>query len=397
MDLVRADAIAARAHLAAHGWIARNSESFRHLPPPDAPLWLGGGDAGTPASDAGSAWTLKSTGANVQARWLDASDHAQRIELLEGLPRTEDAEAAPFAWAHRALLGDGLRVRVPAAVSGGSTLLRIGRLPADGVEAPLLAIELQAGAHCTLVETHEAGEATQNLQVHIRLAPGAQLRHVRLVTPSAGAYLAHHVQVRLDDTARYEQFLLATGSSYHLQRTLLGLEAPSATARASGVLLAAGTALEQQVRSRHDAAATQSHVEMLALGSGAARIVGNAHTYIAPGARGADVRQRLAGIPTAGQPKLVLRPHLEIHHDDVQAAHGATWGALPEEALFLARQRGLDEASAKALIVEGLARAVLAGGLDESGEADLTGLDAALGAAVSRHLAAEAAKGIPHG
>ncbi len=71
------------------------------------------------------------------------------------------------------------------------------------------------------------------------------------------------------------------------------------------------------------------------------------------------MRQRLSGIPLGGQPRLILRPHLEILHDNVQAAHGATWGALPADALFYARQRGLDEASARALITEGMARAVL--------------------------------------
>ena len=55
----------------------------------------------------------------------------------------------------------------------------------------------------------------------------------------------------------------------------------------------------------------------------------------------------------------MLRPHLEIEHDNVQAAHGATWGALPEDALFYARQRGLDEASARTLIVHGMASALL--------------------------------------
>ena len=71
------------------------------------------------------------------------------------------------------------------------------------------------------------------------------------------------------------------------------------------------------------------------------------------------MRQRLNGIPLAGEPRLVLRPHLEILHDKVQAAHGATWGALPQEALFYARQRGLDETSARALIIEGMATALL--------------------------------------
>jgi len=87
--------------------------------------------------------------------------------------------------------------------------------------------------------------------------------------------------------------------------------------------------------------------------------VSNAYTRIAPGADGADVRQRLTGIPLAGHPRLVLRPHLEILHDNVQAAHGATWGALPEAALFYAAQRGLNDARARALITEGMARALL--------------------------------------
>jgi Fe-S cluster assembly protein SufD len=109
---------------------------------------------------------------------------------------------------------------------------------------------------------------------------------------------------------------------------------------------------------------------------------------MAPGCSEAATRQRLDGIPTGGQPRIVLRPHLEIHHDEVQAAHGATWGALPEDALFHARQRGLDEASAKTLIVGGLARAVLARAVDDAQWPESFQCDAALEAAVARHLAA---------
>ena len=80
----------------------------------------------------------------------------------------------------------------------------------------------------------------------------------------------------------------------------------------------------------------------------------------------------------------MLRPHLEIHHDQVQAAHGATWGALPEDALFHARQRGLDEAQARALIVAGLARAVLARAIDDAQLPAALRLEAALAAGLAR-------------
>jgi len=128
-----------------------------------------------------------------------------------------------------------------------------------------------------------------------------------------------------------------------------------------------------------------------------AHMVANAHTRIAPGAADAEVRQRLTGIPTDGQPRLVMRPHLEILHDQVQAHHGATWGALPEDALFYARQRGLDERSAHALIVEGLAGALLQQAFPDDADLAPLGLEHLLHEMVARHLASPAAAEIDHG
>ena len=117
--------------------------------------------------------------------------------------------------------------------------------------------------------------------------------------------------------------------------------------------------MDHQIYTRHNAPDTDSHVQMLALASGKSRSVANAFTYIAPGARDANVHQRLWGIALDGQPRLILRPHLEILHDQVAAVHGATWGALPEDALFYAQQRGLAPDTARRLIIEGKARALL--------------------------------------
>ena len=47
------------------------------------------------------------------------------------------------------------------------------------------------------------------------------------------------------------------------------------------------------------------------------------------------------------------KPELEIYADDVKCAHGATVGELDAEQLFYAAARGLDPASARALLLEG--------------------------------------------
>lgn len=378
MDSAHADARAAREHLAGHGWISARNESFRHLHPPGAETWLGTADTarpplGDPAPSTGSGWTLhpmdNAAQGHLTARWLDAGDPAQRAALFAGLPLPGEGDAAPFAWAHRALCRQGLRLRVappaPGLAPAPVPWLQLHYQPGAAVEAPLLVLEVPDGAHCVLVEMHGGGArpapgpVTHNLYLHIHLGQGARLQHLRLVSPAPGDQIAHHVHAQLGTGAHYAQALVAAGSRYHLQRTVLALQGTQACTRTAGLLFAADTALEQQTHTRHHAPLTHSNTEALALVSGKAHAVVNAHTHIAAGADDAAVRQRLTGIPLARQPRLVLRPHLEIEHDNVQAAHGATWGSLPEDALFYARQRGLDAASARALIVRGMATALL--------------------------------------
>ena len=413
MDSALTGRLAARHHLHTQGWIARRSEHFRHLPPPALQDWIGP-DADAPACEAptlsGAGWLLQPVGpsaaAGVDARWLDALDPAQRSALFAGLPAPGDDDAGAFAWAHRALCRQGLRLRIhtppgkPAA-DCDTVWLHLRHQPRDTVEAPLLVLELEAGVRCVLIETHERTPSTcghplvQNQHTHIHLAEGAQLQHLRLALPQPHDRVAQHVHARLAQDAHYTQALVATGASYHLQRTTLQLQAQSAQARTSALLLPAGQVLEQQVHTRLDAAHTSAHTEVLALAAGHERVVANAHSRIAPGAHEAQVRQRLSGVALGGQPRMVLRPHLEILHDQVQAAHGATWGRLPEDALFYALQRGLDEAQARALITEGMARAVLERALDagDGAQALAQWLESGvLAQALARQLQAE----VPH-
>ena len=436
MDHARADILAARHRLQDAGWIPRDADAFRHLPPPPAAVWLGEApEAASTGCDArplsGAGWTLHPLGqtpqGRVDARWLDATDPAQRKELFAGLPLpfhaegvaetgdTTQQDAAPFAWVHHALCRHGLRLRVGGEHESGHRVaetvwIQLRHQPRSAVEAPTLVIDVQDGVHCVLVETHHRHHregvaceqpVVQNLHTHIRLGASATLQHLRSVQPGAADRVAHHLHLQLGPDARYEQGLIATGSRYHLQRQVVELAGVRAEARSVGLLLAAGADLEQQVRMLHTGERTRSHVEALALASGKARAVVNAYTRIAPGAADAEVRQRLTGVPTGGQPRLVLRPHLEIHHDQVQAAHGATWGALPEDALFYARQRGLDERSARGLIIEGMAHALLTRAFGDAQMMETLDLAGLLRQVVARHLADDpttlAAREAPHG
>lgn len=408
MNQVRADVMTARERLAALGWIPGRSEYFHHLPPPGMQVWMGGEDGEPSLADPGApesaeaGWkleTLRSTQQGlVEAQWLDAADGVQRTQLFAGIAAPGDGDADRFAWAHQAMCSRGLRLHIGSGAipagdrQGEAVWLTLRRHAQAALEAPMLVIDVLPGMRCVLLESHEHGGDTgaivQNLDVHINLGDGASLQHLRVATAGANDRIAHRVHVRLGRGASYDQALIASGSSYHLQRIELDLHGAHASARTGAALFAAGAALEHQVETLHGGGCTTSAVEALVLACGKARGVVNAYSRIAAGADEASVRQRLCGIPTGGQPKLVLRPHLEINHDKVEAVHGATWGALPEEALFYARQRGLDESSARALIIEGLLAAVLERSLGNPEVMQVLNLNTLLAGAVARYLAA---------
>ncbi len=359
----------------AQQWIARKNEAFHHLPPPALEAWLPA--AAQTATAAESDWQVQvQDGADqVRIEHLSALDAAQRQALFAALPAPA-GDAAPFAWAHRALCRQGLKIHVAAPTHADSAPVRlhIHHLARLAVDAPMLVLDIAPGARCLLLHTHSRADGlaqiTQNLQMHIRVGEGAVLQHLRIADVQAADHLAHVQNVDVEGQAHYHQALCTSGCAYQLQRSDVDLHGPHAQVRHAGLLLTGDLNVDQQVYTRHNAPDTDSQVQVLTLASGKSRSVANAFTYIAPGARDANVHQRLWGIALEGQPRLTLRPHLEILHDQVAAVHGATWGTLPEDALFYAQQRGLDPATARRLIIEGKARALLERALPDLQDGD---------------------------
>ena len=57
--------------------------------------------------------------------------------------------------------------------------------------------------------------------------------------------------------------------------------------------------------------------------------------------------------------RINTKPSLEIYADDVECYHGATAGTLASEALFYMQSRGIDEDTARRLLITGFADEIL--------------------------------------
>ena len=74
---------------------------------------------------------------------------------------------------------------------------------------------------------------------------------------------------------------------------------------------------------------------------------------VARGAQHTDGEQSVKAMLLDRGATANCKPELEIYADDVKCAHGATVGELDPMQLFYAESRGMDPATARALLLEG--------------------------------------------
>jgi Fe-S cluster assembly protein SufD len=91
------------------------------------------------------------------------------------------------------------------------------------------------------------------------------------------------------------------------------------------------------------------------------RAVFQGKILVRPKAQKTDGYQLSQTLLLSPQAEIDVKPELEIHADDVKCSHGATVGRLDADALFFLRARGIPEAEARALLIQGF----IGGALDE--------------------------------
>lgn len=230
--------------------------------------------------------------------------------------------------------------------------------PGSGDDRPLLVrnpqrltITVAAGRAARIVVLHDrAGEA----EVRLRLAEGAGAEVVELFTAEGAS------SMMLDQAAgssfRLTSCLLAGASAHYL----FDLNGPEAANETSALFLAAGRErCSVGLRTNHAVPGCSSRSLVKGAASGTARGEFRGLVYVAPDAQRTDAQQQSRNLLLSRTARIDAQPQLEIYADDVRCSHGATVGQMDDDAILYMRQRGLSEAQARRLQLEGFAGEVI--------------------------------------
>jgi Fe-S cluster assembly protein SufD len=307
---------------------------------------------------------------------LGAGDGGVRVGNLVGRAKGHDPRPLVgagsqsfrhgFAALGTAFASDGAYVHLGpgAAMKGPLHLVFVTtERPRPTLSATLNFVVAAPGSRATLVLTHlgapdARGVALCTLQ--LTLGEGAEVGLYGFQDQPLGVDYLELVEAKLQAGSRLEAAVAAVGGRLARHELCAQLLGRGAVADIAGVYVPGeGQCHDFPVLVRHAAPGATSRQVHRGVADGDGRAIFNGHVVVEEGAGGTDAAQSDLNLLLSDRAEVDTRPRLEIYADEVSCTHGAAVGQPDPEVLFYMRSRGLSEAEARALLVDGFVSEVV--------------------------------------
>jgi len=220
---------------------------------------------------------------------------------------------------------------------------------------PRLAIVVAPQAKARLLlslNTFGSNPSLTNAAVEITLGEGAQLELILWETDPNPFFAVTTLGAEVHAHGQLRTWTLALGGALVRNNLYIRLVGPGADAQLFGATMVAGHQVVDHrtlVEHRVEQCTSNQLYKSVADDQATVTFTGRIHVY--PGAQKTNAYQSHRAVLLSEKATVNARPQLEIYADDVRCTHGATTGALDQDALFYMRCRGIPEAQARALLL----------------------------------------------
>jgi Fe-S cluster assembly protein SufD len=255
-----------------------------------------------------------------------------------------------------AFVTDGVMVRIePGAILTRPLHIASVHVGPGALSHVRVLVSAGEDSEATIVETHSsdnsAHQTTAVVEVDVRAR--AKLQHVRVQDLSLESVSLASVEAMLGEACQYDPLSVQVGSVLSRQEFAISFLGQKSTLGMRGISLAGGRRhLDTTLVAEHEAYGCESRELFKTVLDGEARAVFQGKIIVQPEAQKTDGKMMAQALMLAEGPEADMKPELEIYADDVVCGHGATAGQIDEDLLFYLRSRGIDAATAEALMVQ---------------------------------------------
>jgi Fe-S cluster assembly protein SufD len=280
--------------------------------------------------------------------------------LARMIGKTVNVEEGKFSALAGAFAQNGVVLYVPKGVIVEEPLHSVLWGPgADIAHVSHILVLVDEGASVTYVHESASPDDMASNSMHagiveIQVLQNATMKFVELQSWGRHVWNFSHERARVERSGNLDWIFGAIGSRLTKNFTELDLAGEGAVGRMSGFYFTDGNQhLDHDTQQNHLAPHTTSDLLFKGALKGKSRSVWQGMIYVAKDAQKTDGYQANRNLVLSDQARADSIPGLEILADDVRCTHGATVGKLEQEPLFYLKSRGIPQAEAEKIVVEG--------------------------------------------
>ncbi len=266
-----------------------------------------------------------------------------------GLRDDDDAVGA----INTAFAADGYFVDIAAGVALENPI-ELQNLHAGGQTHVRLPVRVGAGARATIVERQTgSGAALVSSVTNLQIGDGAEVRWLIVQDQPDGVTHLGQFNAELGKAAKLTLFVMNAGGSLVRQEIHVRAAGEGSVFTLRGVNLLSGSAHTDVTMVLDHAVPETSSTEVIRnVVTGSARGVFQGRINVHQYAQKTDAKMACNTLLLSDDAEFAAKPELEIFADDVQCGHGATVTEIDQNHLFYLMARGIDEKTARGLLVK---------------------------------------------
>lgn len=262
-----------------------------------------------------------------------------------------------------AFLNDGIYLNLAAGKVEGKPIHIIHINTGAQIGQPRSLFQVGRNAELKVISSHHnlsGSELFENCAEEIFIGANAELEYVKLQTECDQLMQICSIEIAQEQDSRFLGTTL-TWSGKLVRNNLNAIhKGKNCTTNFYGLYLAgSGMHIDNHTLMDHAVPNCQSNELYKGVLTGNGRAVFNGKVMVRPDAQKTNAYQSNANILLSPSATINAKPQLEIFADDVKCSHGATVGQLDPNELFYMRARGIDEESARKLLLQAFAADVI--------------------------------------
>lgn len=220
-----------------------------------------------------------------------------------------------------------------------------------------------ANSQCTVIERHIGNDGTlylNNSVTEIVAGDNAHVDHYKIQQESNDAFHIGGVFIKQSASSNVKTHNVALSGLVTRNDTNCDLQGQGAHIEMNGLVLGKGRQhIDNHTEVNHAVPNCTSDEYYKTIMDDNSRSVFRGRIIVAQDAQHTNADQQNNNLLLSKQAEADTKPQLEIYADDVLCSHGATVGQLDPMSMFYLQSRGIDKASAQALLTFAFANEVI--------------------------------------